>query len=312
MTTIAVTGAAGTLGARLCEAMAARGEARVIGIDLVAPRRPAPNVRYFRFDLCDPGLADLLRAQGVRAIAHFAGIFEPVRDRRAAFRASVESTRGLLAAAPIAEVEHLLVASSTMAYGAHPDNPPLLREGDPLRGNCAFAHAADMAEVDRCAAGFAARNPGMPVAVVRPCVVLGPHANHYLARMFQQPVLRLPAGADPAWQFVHEDDVVQACRIILEGRREGTWNLAGEGTIRLSECAARLGIRLTRWPTWALEPAWRIAWRLGVPFSEAPPTMLPFFRWPWIADGSRAARDLGFIPRHGTAEAFQSFLKTFA
>ena len=71
-------------------------------------------------------------------------------------------------------------------------------------------------------------------------------------------------------------------------------------------------MRVTRWPSKALLPAWRIAWRLGVPFSEAPPTMLPFFRWPWVADGSRAAGELGFQPRLGTAETFESFLKTFA
>jgi UDP-glucose 4-epimerase len=312
MTTIAVTGAAGYLGARLCVSLAARGDARVIGIDLVDPRRPAPKVRYFRFDVGDASLPDLLRAEGVRAVAHFASIFEPLRDRRAAFRAGVASTRGLLAAAPLAELDHLLIASSTMAYGAHPDNPPLLREEDPLRGNRAFAPAADLVEVERFAADFAGRNPDTRVAVIRPCVVLGPRATHYLARMLQQPVLPLPADADPAWQFIHEDDLAEACRIILDGRREGIWNLAGEGTIRLSECAARLGIRLSRWPSWAIGPLWRMAWRLGVPFSEAPPTMLPFFRWPWIADGSRAARDLGFAADHGATEAFESFLKTFA
>ena len=311
MTTIAVTGAAGYLGERLCGTLSARGGARVIGIDLVAPRRPAPNVRYFQLDLCDLGLPDLLRAQGVRAVAHLASIFEPIHDRRAALRANVESARRLLTAARIAEVEHLLISSSTMAYGAHPDNPPRLREDDDLRGNRAFAHAADMVEVDRFAADFARRQPGTRVAVIRPCVVLGPHATHFLARMFQQPVLPLPTGADPAWQFVHEDDVVEACRMILEGTRAGTWNLVGRGTLRLSECAARLGIRIARWPAWALGPAWRIAWRLGVPFSEAPPTMLPFFRWPWVADGSHAARDLGFTPRHSAEETFESFLKTF-
>ncbi len=311
MSTIAITGASGYLGGRLCQALAARGDQRVLGIDRVAPRRPIPNVRHLRFDVCDLGFADLLRAQGVRTLAHFAAVFDPIRDRRAALRANVESTRRILTAAGHAEVEHLLVASSTMAYGAHPDNPPRLREGDPLRGNRDFAHAADMVEVDRFAADFAPRNPGTRVAVIRPCVVLGPHATHYLARMFQQPLLPLPVGADPAWQFIHEDDLTAACRIILEGRREGTWNLVGQGTLQLSECAARLGIRVTRWPSPVLAPAWRIAWRLGVPFSEAPPTMLPFFRWPWVADGSRASSELGFIPRLGTAETFESFLKTF-
>jgi len=223
----------------------------------------------------------------------------------------VESARRLLTAASLAGVEHLLVASSTMAYGAHPDNPPRLSEESPLRGNRRFPHAADAVEVERFVAGFAPRNPGMRVAVIRPCVVLGPHATHFLARMFQQPVLPLPAGADPAWQFIHEDDFATACRLILEGRREGIWNLVGSGMLRLSECAARLGIRGARMPAPLLRPAWWLAWRLGIPFSEAPPAMLPFFRWPWIADGAKAERELGFVPRHGSAEAFDAFLKSF-
>lgn len=312
MKTIAVTGASGYLGSRLCEALAARGGTRVVGIDVVAPRRPAPFVHSLRLDLCDPRLPDLLLAEGVRSVVHFAAIFEPIRDRRRLIQANVEATRRLLTAVQFSGVEHLLVASSTMAYGAHPDTPPSLSEESPLRGNRDFPQAADAVEVERVVADFAPRNPGVRVAVIRPCVVLGPHATHFLARMFQQPVLPLPSGADPDWQFIHEDDVTQACRMILEGRREGTWNLVGRGTLRLSECAARLGIRVARMPAWCLRPAWRIAWRLGIPFSEAPPTMLPFFRWPWVADGAKAERELGFVPRHGSAEAFEAFLKTFA
>jgi UDP-glucose 4-epimerase len=40
--------------------------------------------------------------------------------------------------------------------------------------------------------------------------------------------------------------------------------------------------------------------------SAVPPTLLDFLRFPCIADGQRAVRELGFVPRYTAREAAAS------
>ena len=48
-------------------------------------------------------------------------------------------------------------------------------------------------------------------------------------------------GFDPRYQFVHEDDVVHALEHAVEARVPGTYNVAGDGVLALSEVAGLLG-----------------------------------------------------------------------
>ena len=54
---------------------------------------------------------------------------------------------------------HLLVASSTTAYGAWPDNPVPIPEEHPVRGLPAYEYARDKTEIDRLCQLWAAQHP---------------------------------------------------------------------------------------------------------------------------------------------------------
>jgi UDP-glucose 4-epimerase len=312
MTPLAVTGASGYLGGGLCEAIASRDGAAVLAIDVAPPRRAIANVSFRRLDVRDASLASVLREAGVRRLVHLAALHEPSGDRAAQRAVNVEGARRVLEAAAAAGVEQVVLGSGTLVYGAHPDNPARLTEEHPLRGNEDFPPAADGVQMERAAAEFGRGQTHVAVAVARMPFVLGPRATHFFARTLQQPLLFLPSGADPEFQFLHEDDAAAALLKLSEGRFAGAFNVVGEGTMRLSECLARLRARVRRLPRPLLAAAGRLAWALRIPVSEHPPAFLPYLTWPWVADGARAAREIGFAPRHSSAAAFESFLKTFA
>jgi len=84
------------------------------------------------------------------------------------------------------------------------------------------------------------------VSVLRFANIVGPHADTPLAEYFALPVLPTVLGYDPRLQFIHEDDAVQVLRLAAaEPRRgttnTGTFNVAGEGVMVLSQAARRLG-----------------------------------------------------------------------
>jgi UDP-glucose 4-epimerase len=85
------------------------------------------------------------------------------------------------------------------------------------------------------------------VTVLRLAPILGPLGESQFAAYFRLPVLPTVLGYDPRLQFVHEDDVLEVlCRAVDAPDRpgaltEGTFNVAGEGVLVLSQAARRLG-----------------------------------------------------------------------
>lgn len=311
MTVYGVTGAALSLAGRICEALHVRGAERIVGVDATSPRADLAGFEFHAMDVRDPRLAAIWREAGVRTVIHLAAMLDPIRDRREMRSRVLDGTRNVLKAAKACNAEQILFLSSAAVYGAHPDNPPRLIETRPLHPN-PFGCAANKAEAERVVLEFAAANLKVRVAVLRPAIVLGPRSVDFVARSFQQPRLLLPSGADAELQFLHEDDLLTACVAVLEKGRAGTWNLAGRDSMRLSACLARLGTRPVLLPPPLLRLALALSWALRLPLTEAPPSIVPYLLHPWLVDTKRAAQELGFVPRHSAAEAFESFLKSFA
>ena len=119
---------------------------------------------------------------------------------------------------------------------------------------------------------WAARHPDRVMTIVRPTIVFGPTVNNYILRFWQtSPFFPLLDGRDPDWQFVHEDDVVEALSRLLVERRGGIFNVTADGTIKLSDAARLAGVKTRRMPTKLYKRLAAASWKLHVPNVEAPP-----------------------------------------
>ena len=87
----------------------------------------------------------------------------------------------------------------------------------------------------------------------------------------------------------------------------GIFNLAGPGEVPLSACSRELGKPTVPIPHPLAKPLWRAAWRLGIS-SSFPVAEFDFIRYVCMVDGSRAARELGFRPRHSLRETIRAVL----
>jgi UDP-glucose 4-epimerase len=311
MSVIGFTGAGGYLAGRVIRLLEDHPLcSRIVGIDLKPPVAPSRKLYFYRRDVRDPELGRLFQQERVSIILHFAFVLNPIHNRNEMHAVNLAGTRNVLEAALQCSAGQILATSSTTAYGARPDNPPRLREEMPLRASARFQYATDKREMDLLLQDFARRHPQVAVCIFRPCIVLGPNVDNFISKGMTQAINIVIDGQNPEMQFVHEDDVARAVVLALERRARGIFNLAGEGAITLEEAwqLKGRGLRLN-FPAWLAYWMIDLAWLLRLKFLEAPSSAMDFFRWPWVADGSKADRELGFTPQYSSRQIWMDYLR---
>jgi UDP-glucose 4-epimerase len=313
MSVVAVTGCSGYIGTRLIRFMDESDEVtRIIGIDLNPPRYTTPKMEFHRLDVRDPSITNLFTLNNVEKVVHLAFILNPLRDDDLMHDIDVNGTLNILSATAACVARHLVVASSSSAFGALPDHPDWLSEKDHPRLQRNYTYAADKYENEVNVRVFKEENPQVKVAVVRPCIVCGPNVDNYISRnlMIRLPFFPCVGDARPEMQFVHEDDVAEVFMRIVEKEAEGYFHATGEGTINLEEIIRMTGKPKVSIPAWLLYPAIDLLWKLHAPLIESPSGILDFIRYRWTLSDDITREELGLGPRMHSREVIRIMLET--
>lgn len=305
MSRIAVTGAAGPVGRRLCALLAADPDVEVVravdrqrfhppsGLDADARRR----IEAHRVQLKDADLDALL--EGVDVVCHLAGS-DPLEGN--AVDHDLGTTSRLLEAADRTGVGQLIVRSSATVYGAWPDNPIPLTEGTELRPNPETPWVQVRVRIEDRIQAFADAHPDVAVAVLRPCVTVSESGSDELGRVLAAARVVAPPDASSPAQFVHADDVAAAVDVVRRARASGAFNVAPEGSIDAERIRALVGgsPRIPV-PAWLARRLTDIGWRYQL--APTPPGFLPYVAAPWVVASDRL-RALGWEPTSTNDEAF--------
>jgi UDP-glucose 4-epimerase len=322
-----VTGPTGDIGRSLLRALE---RSREVGRVVAMARRPfdpaASGLRkteYRQGDVLDrESIYELVLEADV--VVHLA--FLIVGGMKETQRVNIEGSRNVFEATVQAGAKRLVYASSVAAYGFHADNPPLLTEDVPPRGTDRHYYSAQKAELEGVLETVLTDSGGHTAAYVfRPCIVAGPDAPALLEnipyiRLSDQmpgavlraleflPVLK-PVLPDPGTEFqlVHHDDVAAALRSAVLGRgTPGVYNLAGPGTLKMSNIADALGWYSVPVPEFALDAAAEVVAR--VPFIPAEAQWIESIRTPVLMDTKKARRELGWRPQHEALETLKEMV----
>ncbi len=299
---VAVTGACGYLGARLIQALEEdwRYE-KVLALDIRRPPVPVAKTQFHRVDLTSPNagatVASILRREAVDTFVHLAFLYEPTHQIEWAHELESAGTMHVLNACAEVGVRQFVLWSQTVCYGARPENPSLLTEEAPLvDSRDAPSFVADKVDAESQVRQFARERPEVAVAVLRMAPLVARGTASWVARYLSRPAVPVLMGHDPLVQLLHGQDAVDFLRLVLERRAAGVYNVVGRGVLPLRTALAVLGRVSVPVPESLGRPLLGLAW--AVQFVQFPPEMLDYLRYPCVADGTKAARDLGWRARY--------------
>jgi nucleoside-diphosphate-sugar epimerase len=300
---VLITGGSGYFGSVLAGLARSRGdEVRIF--DLNPPEDGLDSVTYLPGDVRDRAA---LRAacDGVDVVLHNVAQVPLAKDRDLFWSVNVTGTANMLLAAREAGVGKVVHTSSSAIFGI-PDSNPVTEEtpGRPLE---AYGRAKLEAEcLCREAAGT-----GVDVTIIRPRTILGHGRLGIMAVLFElvaagAPVYVLGGGRN-RYQFVHADDLADACLRAAERDKPSIYNIGATtfGTMRETLQAlvdhASTGSRVRSLPAGVA----RILMQAG-----ATTGVLPFVPYHWLLygeslwfDTTKAQTELGWEPRHSNASA---------
>ncbi len=308
---IAITGASSFLGERFLRRLIRDGHGDdIVVIDVAEPSISEGSIHFRRVDLTEPAadqaMLDLFKADGIETLVHMAFFTSPRRDTTNAHELESIGTLAVLAAAAAANVRNVVMRSFTFVYGARAQNPALIREETPLPSRAALGWLRDKVEAEEHAASFAKRYPDMAVRVLRFAPLLGPYVRTFYTRIFDRRLVPTLMGYDPLLQLLHPDDAEEALVRAAFSDARGVFNITPRGVLPLAT-----GIHLSGKvpaPVPHLAAYFMVDALYAAGIVEAPSGFMDYVRYPCVADGEKAKRQLGFSARYSSRDALESYI----
>jgi UDP-glucose 4-epimerase len=311
MSRILVTGVSSFWGGKLAQALEQdeRVEA-IIGVSTEDPTLELERTEFVRVGTQHALLRRIVQAAEIDTVVDSRLVVDSKQaSPREAHEINVIGTMNILAACGGAggipsPVRKVVFKSSAHYYGCERDDPAFFTEAMQRPHAPRTRLESDIVEAENAVRGFAQRNKDVTVTVLRFANGLGPDL-----RTSHQDLLSLPAipcilGFDPRYQFVHEEDIVSVLEHAVAHDLPGTYNVAGDGVLVLSEVASLLGRPLAPilppWGTGLAAAALRLA---GV---RIPEEMIQQLRYGRGMD-NRKLKAAGFSLRYTTREAVIRF-----
>jgi UDP-glucose 4-epimerase len=302
--TVLVTGISGNLGRALAKLL--HTETHVVGVD----RRPfagkPKDIDHHEVDLRKARVEEAFRRNQVDAVIHMGIMHDPRMPFSEAHSFNLVGTHRILDLCVRHGVKKVVVLSSANVYGPRPDNSNFLVEETPLMAADRYSDLRDLIELDMYAQSFMWKHPEIQTVVVRPVNIVGPTVRNAPANYLRLEVPITLMGFDPMLQLIHEEDACRALVLALRPGLRGVFNVTGPGEVPLSSVLKELGRRAIAAPHFLVRPLLRRAFEARI--TSFPPEEIDHIQYLCVVDGSRFAREVGWVPRFTLRETIRSVL----
>ncbi|MBN1946885.1 MAG: NAD-dependent epimerase/dehydratase family protein [Bradymonadales bacterium] len=306
---VAITGISGYLGQLLAARLDADSRVEsIVGLDIAEPAFRSPKVAFCRADLLRADLGKLLA--GTEVLYHLAFIVSPTRSYRykELDRINVDGSNRVFSAAVSAGVQKIIYTSSIAAYGAHPDNPPLIEERCPLRPNQDWYYSRAKGRVERILDDLQKRRPELVIIRLRPSIFVGPSINNPLGKMLQDRLL-VSTYRSTRLALCWDEDVVEALALALGHARSDLFNIAGDGSLTMEDIGELLDKRVVHLPPDVVRVGLALARRLGLTTRGMVEWLDVALSGSIVISAEKAKRELSWRPRFDAAGALVEYAR---
>ncbi|MBB0968562.1 NAD-dependent epimerase/dehydratase family protein [Dietzia aerolata] len=311
---VAVVGGSRYLGAHLV-GMLLRHESveRVLAIDSVKPspqhRRRMRDAEFVRLDPQSPRLQGILREAEIDTVVH-AGLFHTdfAPGGRAAVKESniMGSMHVIAACGRASTVKRFVLISSTTVYGSSGADPAMFTEDMAARRQPSGGIPLDHLSVEGYVRGMSRKRPDIDVTILRIPAILGLPEPTVLGELLLPSVAPVLAGYDPRIQLLHPQDALDALLHATLGAAPGTFNIAAEGVLTLTQAIRRAGHIPLPVPPQTFKFAAKMLLSRGL--RDVGLSQMRYLRFGRVVDTARMRDEFGFTPSYTTDEAMQAYL----
>ncbi|WP_280266422.1 NAD-dependent epimerase/dehydratase family protein [Nocardia wallacei] len=311
---VLVTGASRFFGGNVVARLAADPTVeRIIAVDARMPARELlrrmGRAEFVRADIRNPLIRKVIDGNEVDTVVHPAVLSRPPSGGgRAVMKDfNVLGAMQLLAVCQKApSVRRVVVRSSSAVYGCSAKDPAKFTEEMSARTPPSGWFARDMIEVEGFVRGLARRRPDIAAAILRFPPIVGPRLARRGVQYFRSPVTPTILGRDPRLQLLHEEDSIAALAHAALQAPGGTFNVAGDGALALSQALRRAGRIELPVPFSLFRSVGRSV--MGPVMREFTAEQIDYFHFGCGLDTTRMRAELGFQPRWTTVQAFDDFV----
>lgn len=302
---VLIPGISGAIARKVARRLVEQGH-EVIGID-ARPWPDAPaSVDMHVVDIRKRAAEDVFRRRRPQAVIHMATVTSLSVETDERERINLGGTRAVFDYCRSWGVEHVLFVGRHTFYGAGPDAPLYHLEDEPPVSLQRFPELADLVAADLYAASVLWRMPELTTTILRLCYTLGPSGHGTLASFLKHRLVPMVLGYDPLFQYLHEDDAVEAIVLALGARKQGVYNVAGPGPLPLSVLAQKAGRRTVPLPASVLA---RISGHFGLP--KLARGAIDHIKYPVVIDASAFREATGFEHRFDEIQTLEAFVDAF-
>lgn len=308
---VLITGISGQLAGLVARALESRPDVGLlIGVDVREPTHDLRRTEFVRADVRNPLVARVLETATIDTVVHLSttATAGAVGGRARMKELNVIGAMQLLAACQRAPaLRRFVLKSSTAVYGSEHTDPALWPEDATPRTPPRHGFGKDITEIEGYARAFARRRRDVELTVLRFANLVGGRIDSAFHSLFTLPVAPTVLGYDPRLQFCHEEDAVEVLVRTITGEVSGVFNVAGDGTLYLSQClrlAGRIPVAVPLPFVAGVANVLRRAQRADIPSDQ-----LRFLQFGRVVDNTRLTESFPGLPRYTTREAFEDFVR---
>lgn len=310
---VLVTGAAGYVGRQLIDKLSElhnEGDT-IVAMDIksIQTDKRKHNVIYIEEDIRSPQIKNIIAQHQIDTVVHLAAIVTPAKNSNREFEYSVDvlGTRNVLEACISQTVGHFITTSSGAAYGYYKDNPEWISETDTLRGNPEFPYSDHKRLIEEMLYEFRKNHSELKQTIFRVGTILGETTKNQITALFERKKILVIKGYHSPFVFIWDQDLINILYRAISAKKEGIYNVAGDGALYPKDIADRLNKKLLIIPYNIIYAVLLIQKWLAI--NQTDPAQLIFIMFRPVLDNRKLKEDFGYIPQKTSSEVFDFFIR---